>query len=157
MLKAFFWDGGTVAFKSGATGSNVTVPVALIPLRAYLISVQRRAATVDHDGDGVVSGYEFVWRFEDLVTSSVATHVTEPGNDHPGEDKIWRIGTASTHFSHVQGPFIVHNGDATADIDTCRAWLRSQYTGESTSSEESSGPVGIVDATWFAELEIETR
>ena len=149
MLKAFFWDGGTVAFKSGATGNNIT------PLRAYLITVERRPATIDHDGDGVISGYEFVWRFEDLVAGSVVTHITEPGNDHPGEDKTWRIGTASTHFSHIQGAFIVHNGRDATHIANSRAWLRSQYAGEST--EEVSGPVGIVDATWFAELEIETR
>ena len=50
---------------------------------------------------------------------------------------------------------IVHNGTNATEGDQARAWLRGWYTGETTSSEESS--TGAQEnATFFAELDINT-
>ena len=55
LLKCFFWDGGAIGFKN-KQGNNATVPVSLVPSRSYLVSISRRPATIDHDGDGVIDG-----------------------------------------------------------------------------------------------------
>ena len=56
LLKCFTWDGGSIAFKA-ASGANTVVPVALIPLRAYIFTIQRRG--IDTTGDGLIDSYEF--------------------------------------------------------------------------------------------------
>ena len=38
MMKIFTWDGGAIGFKNDS-GNNDTVPVALIPLRAYVFTI----------------------------------------------------------------------------------------------------------------------
>ena len=154
MLKCFTWDAGAIAFKN-LSGSNTTVNVSLIPSRAYIISVQRRVGTDDHDGDGSFDPYEFVWRIEDLVTEVVVTDITQSGNVHPGVEKIWRIGSASTHFSHVQGPFIVHNGVDADHQATCQTWLRNKFAGTATAEESENGIAE--DAAFFVELDVGTQ
>ncbi len=152
LLKTFFWDGGAIGFKNKA-GNNATVPVSLVPSRSYLVSISRRPATIDHDGDGVIDGYEFVWRVEDLATETTVTHITEPGNDHPGSEQVWRLGHSSTHFSHVMGPWIVHNSVDAAYQATCQTWLRNRFAGIADPEEEVSA---TCDASFFLELEIKT-
>ena len=154
MLKFFTWDGGAIAFKNSA-GSNVTVGVSLVPGRAYIISVQRRTGTDDHDGDGSVDSYEFAWRIEDMVTEVVVTDITEAGNAHPGVEKNWRVGTASTHFTHVQGPFIIHNGVDADHRATCQTWLRNKFAGTATAEESENGIAE--DAAFFLELDVGTQ
>ena len=151
MLKIFCWTGGSLAYKD-LSGSNATIPVALVPARPHILSAQRRAATVDYTGNGVIEGYEFVFTVEDLVTETIVEHVLQQGPNHPGTEVVWRLGSAATHFSHVQGPFIVHNGTDPVHIASSKQWLRNKYNGVTT----GSAPAESVDATWFAELEIQT-
>mgnify|MGYP000014637585 FL=1 len=151
LLKTFFWTGGAIGFKNKA-GNNATEPVSLIPGRAYLISIQRRQETIDHDGDGILgTDYEFYWTIEDMVAETTVNHITEPGNDHPGSEQVWRLGHASTHFSHVLGPWIVHNGNDADHITTCQTWLRNKYTGDADPEETVST---TTEASFFLELDI---
>ena len=151
MLKLFTWSGGALGYKDNS-GNNATINVSLIPGRAYLLTVERRAATQDYNGNGLIEGYEFYFTVEDLVTSVIANDTVVQGNNHPGTEQVWRLGTASTHFTHVQGPFIIHNGNDSDEIATCQTWLRKKYTGESTSAVSENGE--SEDATFFAELDI---
>ena len=151
MLKIFTWDGGSLAYKD-LSGSNSTISVSLIPGRAYLLSVQRRAATQDYTGNGIIEGHEFYITVEDLVTDVVVNDTVQQGNNHPGTEQVWRLGHASTHFTHVQGPFLIHNGNDSDHIANCQTWLRKKYTGESTSAVSENGE--SEDATFFAELDI---
>ena len=154
MLKCYTWDGGAISFKNSA-GNNQTVNVSLVPGRAYILSVQRRIGTDAHDGDGSVDPYEFAWRIEDLVTEVVVTDITESGPVHPGMEKTWRIGHASTHFSHVQGPFLIHNGVDADTQATCQTWLRNKFAGTATAEESESGVAE--DAAFFLELDVGTQ
>ena len=153
MLKIFTWTSNSIGYKDDA-GSNAVLNFSTIPGRAYILTCERRDATQDYDGDGVVEGYEFHFRLEDLVTDVVTTDTAVQGNDHPGSEQVWRLGKASTHFFHVQGPFLIHNGNNADDMANCQAWLRNKYTGETGTSEEAatSGP-----ATFFVELDVKAR
>jgi hypothetical protein len=151
MLKIFTWDGGALCYKD-LSGSNATINVSLIPGRAYLLSVQRRAATQDYTGNGIIEGYEFYISVEDLVTDVVVNDTVQQGNNHPGTEQVWRLGHASTHFTHVQGPFIIHNGNDVDDMANCQAWLRNKFTGAASSDAAVSGP-----ATWFIEMNVKAR
>ena len=151
MLKLFTWTGGALGYKDNS-GNNATINVSLIPGRAYLLTVERRAATQDYNGNGLIEGYEFYFTVEDLVTDVVVNDTVVQGNNHPGTEQVWRLGSASTHFTHVQGPFIIHNGNNATHIANSQEWLRKKFTGESTS--ESSETTVSEDATFFAELDI---
>ena len=140
MLKCFTWDAGSVAFKN-AGGSNITVPVSLIPSRAYIFTIQRRG--IDTTGDGLVDDYEFNWIIEDLVTDVVVTHQTVSGLAHPGTEKTWRLGSASTHFMHVQSAFIIHNGLDATHVADCQQYLRNQYGAAASSSEEETTTAAV--------------
>jgi hypothetical protein len=153
MLKIFCWDAGTLAYKD-LGGSNATIPVTTIPGRAYILTCERRPATQDYNGNGVISGHEFVFRLEDLVTDVVVSHTLEQGNNHPGVEKVWRLGHSSTNFSHVQGPFVIHNGNDATDMATCQEWLRKKYLGTAVSEESENG--SGEDAAFFLELDIAT-
>ena len=136
LLKCFTWDGGSIAFKA-ASGANTVVPVALIPLRAYIFTIQRRG--IDTTGDGLIDDYEFNWVIEDLVTETSVTHTTISGKTHPGSEQVWRLGHAATHFSHVQSCFIIHNGLDATHVSNSQKWLRNQYgAGGSGSSGETT-------------------
>ena len=96
LLKTFTWTGGAIGYKNAA-GNNATVPVALIPLRAYIISIEREG--IDTSGDGNIDDYQFNWTIEDLVAESTVSHTTPRGNTHPGSEQVWRLGHASTNNS----------------------------------------------------------
>ena len=153
MLKVFTWTGDTIAYKDDG-GSNAVLNFSTVPGRAYILTCERRDATQDYNGNGNIEGYEFHFRLEDLVTDVVTTDTVVQGNDHPGSEQVWRLGKASTHFFHVQGPFLIHNGNNADDMANCQAWLRNKYTGETGTSEEAatSGP-----ATFFVELDVKAR
>ena len=154
MLKLFTWDGGTLAYKD-LGGSNATIPVSTIPGRAYILTAERREATQDYNGNGVIEGHEFVFRLEDLVTDVVVSHTLQQGNNHPGTEKAWRLGYSSTNFTHVQGPFVIHNGNDADDMATCQEWLRKTYLGTATSEESENGVAE--GAAFFAELDVAVK
>ncbi len=153
LLKIFTWDAGSMAYKD-LGGSNSTIPVSTIPGRAYILTAERRPATVDYNGNGIIEGHEFVFRLEDLVTDVVVSHTLQQGNNHPGSEQVWRLGHASTHFTHTQGPFVVHNGNDATDMATCQSWLRNKYDGTAVAAESENGIAE--DAAFFVELDIAT-
>ena len=153
MLKLFTWDGGAIAYKD-LGGSNSELNFATIPGRAYILTAERRDATQDYNGNGNIEGYEFHFRLEDLVTDVVTTDTVVQGNSHPGTQQVWRLGKASTHFYHVQGPFVIHNGNDAETMATCQSWLRNKYDGTAV-AEESENGIGE-DASFFVELDIAT-
>ena len=89
---------------------------------------------------------------EDLVTDVVVNDTVQQGNNHPGTEQVWRLGHASTHFTHVQGPFLIHNGNNADDMANCQAWLRNKFTGAASEDAAVSGP-----ATWFIEMNVKAR
>ena len=98
--------------------------------------------------------YEFHFRLEDLVTDVVTTDTVVQGNDHPGTQQVWRLGKASTHFFHVQGPFIIHNGNGAETMATCQSWLKNKFDGTAVAEESENG---IEEAdSFFVELDIAT-
>ena len=86
------------------------------------------------------------------VTTSVTTDTVVQGNDHPGTQQVWRLGKASTHFFHVQGPFIIHNGNDAENMATCQSWLRNTYNGTATAEESENGVAEA--ASFFVELDV---
>ena len=151
MLKIFTWTSNSIGYKDDA-GSNAVLNFSTIPGRAYILTCERRDATQDYNGNGNIEGYEFHFRLEDLVTDVVTTDTVVQGNDHPGSEQVWRLGKASTHFFHVQGPFLIHNGNNADDMANCQAWLRNKFTGAASEDAAVSGP-----ATWFIEMNVKAR
>jgi len=88
------------------------------------------------------------------VTDTVVSHTHQQGNNHPGTHKVWRLGSAATNFTHVQGPFIIHNGNDADDQDTCREWLRKKFLGTAVAEESENGVAEA--ASFFVELDIAT-
>ena len=154
MLKIFTWDGNTIGYKDDG-GSNAVLDFSLVPGRAYILTCERRDATQDYNGNGNIEGYEFHFRLEDLVTDVVTTDTVVQGNDHPGSEQVWRLGKASTHFFHVQGPFIIHNGNDAENMATCQSWLRNKFNGTAVAEESENGIEE--DSSFFVELDIATK
>ena len=153
MLKIFTWDGNTIGYKDDG-GSNAVLGFSLVPGRAYILTCERRDATQDYNGNGNIEGYEFHFRLEDLVTDVVTTDTVVQGNDHPGSEQVWRLGKASTHFFHVQGPFIIHNGNDAENMATCQSWLRNKFNGTAVAEESENGIEE--NASFYVELDIAT-
>ena len=153
MLKIFTWDGNTIGYKDDG-GSNAVLNFSTVPGRAYILTCERRDATQDYNGNGNIEGYEFHFRLEDLVTDVVTTDTVVQGNDHPGSEQVWRLGKASTHFFHVQGPFIIHNGNDAENMATCQSWLRNKFNGTAVAEESENGIEEA--ASFFVELDIAT-
>ena len=154
MLKIFTWDGNTIGYKDDG-GSNAVLGFSLVPGRAYILTCERRDATQDYNGNGNIEGYEFHFRLEDLVTDVVTTDTVVQGNDHPGSEQVWRLGKASTHFFHVQGPFIIHNGNDAENMATCQSWLRNKFNGTATAEESENGVAE--GASFFVELDVAVK
>ena len=75
---------------------------------------------------------------------------------HDGADHTAMLGRSANYWrDHIGGPLIIHNGTNATEGDQARAWLRSWYTGESTSSESETS--AGEDSTFFAELDIATN
>ena len=126
-----------------------------VPGRAYILTCERRDATQDYNGNGNIEGYEFHFRLEDLVTDVVVTDTVVQGNDHPGSEQVWRLGHASTHFTHTQSCFIIHNGNDADDKATCQEWLRNKYDGTAVAEESENGVAE--DASFFVELDVAVK
>ena len=118
---------GAFTFKNAA-GSNVTTGISYIPLRPYIVSVQRVA---------IQSGYEFQWSVKDLSSGGgTQTDTTVAGANLPANNLLgYRVGSASMHFEHTQSCTILHNGILQADRDASVNWLEAQYTGNSETTE----------------------
>ena len=135
--------------------------LSYIPLRSYILSVQRRVGTADHgngasDNNNGFDDYEFHWRLEDLSTNTVQTDISARGAARPaGGLNTWQFGRSTTHFDQVQSCCIAYNGTDTTHYNNSISWLKSKFAGESTDnsgSQETSS--ASEDAKWFLELDI---
>jgi hypothetical protein len=128
-LKVYTYASGTINFRD-SSDNNVNVSLSWVPLRTYILSIQRRVGTADHNGDNQVDDYEYYWRFEDLSTGLAQTATTIRGWPIPqGGQTNWRIGRANYHFDHVQSSAVCYSGDNATHWDNSIAWLEAQYTG----------------------------
>ena len=145
---------GSLQFYDAAGNRNVVQGITIIPLQNYLVSCTRSS-----DGQGA---FEVDWRVEKLSDGTVMTATTGSGLTFPGQiARLWRLGSASTHFTQYQGPFIVHNGESATHIASCQNWLKNKYNGVDTttasaSQEEEAAAAGSGDehATFFTQLKI---
>ena len=126
---------GTGGFKiRNRNNSTVLIPnIAYVPLRTYILSVQRRIGTQDNTGDGNVDDYEFSWRLEDISSggNGVQVDISERGADRPANGlDTWQFGRSSTNFDQTQSCAVAYNGVNATDYTNTIAWLKAQYTGD---------------------------
>jgi hypothetical protein len=120
------------------------------PMVPYLLTVRR------HEVDQ--ANHNLEWRLENLTDNSVTTAQSGSGlSTWPNANGFsWRIGHASTHFSHLQSAFIVHNTlNATWQAES-QAYLRNYHDGTTSPAEENTQTT-TTDSRWFVELELQLR
>ena len=142
---------GVIKFRDSA-GSWVNLTnITWIPSRTYVLSITREAT-------GAGGAYEFHWRFEDLDGATTVTETSVAGQDVvAGTQLSWGYGAPGHYFRHIAGPLIVANGLNSTHYDNSIAWLKKWYAGTDTSEAPEESDSGIRDASWFLELEIETK
>ena len=116
-------------------------------MKQYLLSIHRRLNT-DPQPD-----YEFYWRLKRLDTGDVTEATTDFGANLPTNPGIWRLGHASTHFYHLQGPMIIHNNETQTHVDNSRSWLEHKWAGTTTSAEGATESTSD-PASFFVNLNI---
>ena len=147
-----YTQNGAISFRNYADSGSST-NMSYVPLRTYILSIQRRTGTVDHNGDGVIDAYELSWQLTDLVTNSTQTDLTVSSWPFTtGGASSFRIGKASYHLDHVQGGIVAYNGTSSVHWDSSTAWLKAQYEG--TASSASGEAATTADSEWFVELDI---
>ena len=109
----------------------------------YLLSVRR-------DGDEV----EFIWRLEKLSDNTVQTDDSYHGGNSSGTG-LFDIAGNSTHSAAGMeiSNLVVITSIADADVSTIETYLKQYYRGLTSSSSGATS----TDATWFAEIDINTR
>ena len=111
----------------------------------YLVSIRR---------DNAVGEQSFTWRLEKLSDGTVQTDSTANGNNSGGTG-LFDIGGNSSYSAagHKTSNLVVITSIADADVLTVETYLKQYYRGlTSTSSGATS-----TDATWFAEIDIDTK
>ena len=110
---------------------------------SYLLSVRRDGAEV-----------EFLWRLEKLSDNTVQTDTTSNGGNSSGTG-LFDIAGNSTHSAAGMeiSNLVVITSIADADVLTVETYLKQYYRGLVSSSSGGAS----TDATWFAEIDINTR
>jgi len=109
----------------------------------YLVSIRR---------DNVAQ--TFTWRLEKLSDNSVQTDSTDNGNNSGGTGLFDWGGTSSySALGFEASNLIVITSIADADVSTIESYLKQYYRGLTSSSSGATS----TDATWFAEIDINTR
>jgi hypothetical protein len=141
--KILIW-GQQLSFED-ANGTKNGV-LSVIPHVDYLLSVTRTDAN-----NGTLT-----YRMERLDDNTVQTATSAAGLSSPPNANgfPWRLGHASTHFSHLQSCWILHNGTDAAHQATCQTWIRNTHAGTTTAA---TGETTSQDAEWFLELEISSE
>ena len=107
----------------------------------YLVSIRR------DDGD-------FLWRLEKLSDNTVQTDSTDNGNNSGGTGLFDWGGTSSYSAAGFEASnLVVITSVADADVSTIETYLKQYYRGLVSSSSGATS----TDATWFAEIDINTR
>ena len=107
----------------------------------YLLSVRR------DDGD-------FMWRLENLGDNTVATDTTSNGGNSAGTG-LFDIGGSSTYSAagSESSNLVVITSVADADVLTIETYLKQYYRGLSSTTSGATS----TDATWFAEIDFDTK
>ena len=116
------------------------------PMVPYMLTVRRVA-----NGQS----FNFEWVLEDLTDNTAITATTGSGlSAWPNANGFpFRLGHASTHFSHLQSAMIIHNTLNTEWQATSQTYLRNYYNG--TTSNSSENETTTTDAQWFIEVELD--
>jgi hypothetical protein len=138
-MRVLWWNAAVTYYD--ASGAKIAVPgLTVVPMTDYLLSVKR--VKVDP------ANTNFEWRLENLATNAVQTATTGSGLPIPtGNPGTFRMGHASTHFNHYQGPFFICNSDAadTNRSENMQQWLRNAYNG----GESSQATTTESTNTWY--------
>ena len=142
-IKCLIWN-QTLSFYD--INNNKVSALAIIPHVDYLLTVRRI------DGANAAS---LEWRLERLDDNTVSTATTVAGLTGPPNANgfPYRLGHASTHFTHVQSSLILHNGIDATHQETCQTWLRNAHAGTAGNAQETT----TAEAEWFLSLDIKTE
>ena len=140
LFRIYVNAGGKLAYYDGEINeTNITVENST----KYLLSVRRDGAEV-----------EFLWRLEKLSDNTVQTDTTSNGGNSSGTG-LFDIAGNSTHSAAGMeiSNLVVITSIADADVLTVETYLKQYYRGLVSSSSGGAS----TDATWFAEIDINTR
>ena len=112
----------------------------------YLLSVRR--------DDSAVSPLGFAWRLEKLSDNTVQTDTTSNGGNSSGTGLFDIAGNSTYSAAGMEiSNLVVITSIADADVLTVETYLKQYYRGLVSSSSGGAS----TDATWFAEIDINTR
>ena len=133
--------GGKLAYYDGAIQET---SISVENSKDYLLSVRR-----DNSGPG-----NFLWRLEKLEDNTVQTASTGHGGNSGGTGLFdWGGNSSYSAAGFEASNLVVITSIADSDVSTIETYLKQYYRGlTSTSSGATS-----TDATWFAEIDINTR
>ena len=140
LFRIYVNAGGKLSYYDGEINeTNITVENST----KYLLSVRRDGAEV-----------EFLWRLEKLSDNTVQTDTTSNGGNSSGTG-LFDIAGNSTHSAAGMeiSNLVVITSIADADVLTVETYLKQYYRGLVSSSSGGAS----TDATWFAEIDINTR
>ena len=127
------------------------VPVLnFTPMVPYLLTVRRKET-------GNTASFE--WKLENLTDNSITEATSGSGlTQWPNANGFaWRIGHASTQFSHLQSAFIVHNTLNETWQAESQTYLRNYYDGTTAENSPSNTESTTTDSQWFIELDVTLR
>ena len=134
--------GGKLSYYDGAINET---SIEVENSTDYLVSIRR---------DNAVSEQSFTWRLEKLSDNTVQTDSSANGNNSGGTGLFDWGGTSSYSAAGFEASnLIVITSIADADVSTIETYLKQYYRGL---TETSSGATST-DATWFAEIDINTH
>ena len=140
LFRIYVNAGGKLSYYDGEINeTSITVENST----KYLLSVRRDGAEV-----------EFLWRLEKLSDNTVQTDSTGNGDNSSGTG-LFDIAGNSTHSAAGMeiSNLVVITSIADADVLTIETYLKQYYRGLVSSSSGGAS----TDATWFAEIDINTR
>ena len=135
--------GGKLSYYDGSINeTSITVENST----DYLISIRRDNSGLDPEG--------FAWRLEKLSDNSVQVDETYHGGNSPGTGLFDLGGTSSYSAAGFEASnLVVITSIADADVLVIETYLKQYYRGLVSSSSGATS----TDATWFAEIDINTR
>ena len=140
LFRLYVSDSGKLAYYDGEINeTSITVENST----KYLLSVRRDGAEV-----------EFLWRLEKLSDNTVQTDTTSNGGNSSGTGLFDIAGNSTYSAAGMEiSNLVVITSIADADVLTVETYLKQYYRGLVSSSSGGAS----TDATWFAEIDINTR
>ena len=145
LFRLYINTGGALSYYDGSVQeTSITVENST----DYLLTVRR-----DNPGD-VAAGTGFAWRLEKLSDNTVQSDTTFHGGNSPGSGLFDIAGNSSHSAAGMEiSNLVVITSIADADVLIIETYLKQYYRGLTSTS---SGAL-TTDATWFAEIDINTR